>query len=85
MINTSPEPVTNQIASILEDIAVFLSIWASVQHSYTLYCNPCSIFSYHHLAGTQIVVRDINRIFSFFVNLFGGKSSNPPGNRSSIT
>jgi hypothetical protein len=32
LINTSPEPVTNWIASITEDIAVVLGIWTAVQN-----------------------------------------------------
>ena len=34
LINTSPEPVTNWTASILEDIAVFTGLWAAVNHPY---------------------------------------------------
>jgi len=32
IINTSPEPVTNWTASIAEDIAVFVGIWAAIQN-----------------------------------------------------
>ncbi len=32
LINTSPEPFSNWTASVLEDIAVFLGLWAALQH-----------------------------------------------------
>ncbi len=32
LINTSPEPVSNWLASISEDIAVIMAIWACIQH-----------------------------------------------------
>ena len=32
MINTSPEPFSNWIASISEDIAVILGLWTAIQH-----------------------------------------------------
>ncbi len=32
LINTSPEPVTNWIASITEDLAVIFGIWSCIQH-----------------------------------------------------
>jgi len=32
LINTSPEPVTNWTASIVEDIAVFTGLWAALNH-----------------------------------------------------
>lgn len=32
LINTSPEPVTNWIASISEDVAVILGLWAALNH-----------------------------------------------------
>jgi len=32
LINTSPEPFSNWMASILEDVAVFVGLWAALQH-----------------------------------------------------
>ncbi len=32
LINTSPEPVTNWLASITEDVAVVLGLWTALQH-----------------------------------------------------
>lgn len=32
LINTSPEPVSNWTASLLEDITVFTGLWAALQH-----------------------------------------------------
>jgi hypothetical protein len=35
-INTSPEPFTNWTASIAEDVAAFLGVWAALQHPYVM-------------------------------------------------
>jgi uncharacterized protein DUF4126 len=35
-INTSPEPFTNWVASITEDIVAFLGVWAAFQHPYVM-------------------------------------------------
>lgn len=32
LINTSPEPFSNWIASLVEDVAVFAGLWAAIQH-----------------------------------------------------
>jgi len=32
LINTSPEPFSNWTASIVEDVAVFVGLWAALQH-----------------------------------------------------
>ena len=32
LINTSPEPFSNWTASLLEDVAVFVGLWAALQH-----------------------------------------------------
>ncbi|KAF0189030.1 MAG: hypothetical protein FD168_1249 [Desulfobulbaceae bacterium] len=41
LINTSPEPFSNWTASILEDVAVFVGLWAALHHPLTflgLFC-----------------------------------------------
>lgn len=34
LINTSPEPVSNWVASLTEDIMVFFGVWAALRHPY---------------------------------------------------
>ncbi len=79
MINTSPEPVSNWTASLLEDIAVFAGIWAAIEHPY--------IFIALLVAFILLIVwllpklwRGIKRIIQFFVDRFNGKppESNMP-------
>ena len=77
LINTSPEPVTNWTASILEDIAVFVGVWAAIQHPY-LFITVLVLFLILMIWLLPKLWRGIKRIFSFFVNLFSGKSTNPP-------
>ncbi len=75
MINTSPEPVTNWTASILEDIAVFAGIWAAIEHPY-VFIAVLIVFLILAIWLLPKLWRGIKRIFNFFVNLFNGKSNN---------
>ena len=77
MINTSPEPVTNWTASILEDVAVFVGLWAAIQHPY-VFIAILVLFLILAIWLLPKLWRGIKRIFSFFVNLFSGNSTNPP-------
>ena len=77
LINTSPEPVTNWTASILEDIAVFVGIWAAIQHPY-IFIVLLAIFLILAIWLLPKLWRGIKRIFSFFVNLFGSGTANSP-------
>lgn len=77
LINTSPEPVTNWTASILEDIAVFIGIWAAIQHPY-VFIVLLTIFLILAIWLLPKLWRGVKRIFSFFVNLFGGDTANSP-------
>ncbi len=77
MINTSPEPVTNWTASILEDIAVFAGIWASIQHPY-VFIALLVLFLILAIWLLPKLWRGVKRIFNFFINLFSGKPASPP-------
>lgn len=77
LINTSPEPVTNWTASILEDVAVFVGIWAAIQHPY-VFIALLAIFLILAIWLLPKLWRGIKRIFSFFVNLFSGDTVNSP-------
>lgn len=77
MINTSPEPVTNWTASIVEDIAVFAGLWAAIQHPYA-FIALLAVFLMLTIWLLPKLWRGIKRILSFFVNLFSGKSTSSP-------
>ena len=77
LINASPEPVTNWTASILEDVAVFVGVWAAIQHPY-VFIAALVLFLILAIWLLPKLWRGIKRIFTFFVNLFSGKSPSPP-------
>lgn len=77
MINTSPEPVSNWTASIMEDIAVFVGIWAAIEHPY-VFIALLAAFILLMIWLLPKLWRGIKRVLKFFVNLFSGKSSDTP-------
>lgn len=74
MINTSPEPVSNWGASIMEDIAVFAGIWAAIEHPY-IFIALLAIFILLMIWLLPKLWRGIKRVLQFFVNLFSGKQN----------
>jgi len=72
MINTSPEPVSNWTASIVEDIAVFAGIWAAIEHPY-VFIALLAAFILLMIWLLPKLWRGIKRILQFFVNRFNGK------------
>ncbi len=79
MINTSPEPVSNWTASLLEDIAVFAGIWAAIEHPY-IFIALLAAFILLIIWLLPKLWRGIKRIIQFFVDRFNGKppESNMP-------
>lgn len=77
MINTSPEPVSNWAASITEDIAVFAGLWAAIAHPY-FFIALLAAFILLMIWLMPKLWRGIKRVWQFFINLFNGKSNNPP-------
>ncbi len=74
MINTSPEPVSNWTASIVEDIAVFTGLWAAVQYPY-VFIGLLVLFIIIAIWLLPKLWRGVKRIISFFTNFIRGKSS----------
>ena len=70
LINTSPEPFTNWTASIAEDIAVFVGIWASIQHP-TFFVFALIIFILIMIWALPKLWKGIKRVFTFLGRLFG--------------
>jgi len=75
MINTSPEPVSNWTASIVEDIAVFSGIWVAIAHPY-VFIGLLIAFILLMIWLLPKLLRGIKRILQFFINLFSGKADN---------
>ncbi len=72
LINTSPEPFSNWAASIGEDIAVIVGVWASLQHP-ELFIVFMVLFVILLIWLLPKVWRGIKQVFRFLGNLFSGK------------
>lgn len=70
LINTSPEPFSNWTASIAEDIAVFVGIWASIQHP-TFFVVGIVLFILLMVWMLPKLWRGIKRVFRFLGRMFG--------------
>lgn len=84
LINTSPEPFSNWTASIAEDIAVFVGIWASIQHP-TFFVVGIVLFILLMVWMLPKLWRGIKRVFRFLGRMFGWSNdeddfSKPLGN-----
>lgn len=67
LINTSPEPVTNWTASILEDIAVFTGLWAALNHPYWFVASLI-LFILLLIWLLPKLWRGIKKVFNFLFN-----------------
>lgn len=68
LINTSPEPVTNWIASITEDVMVVAGIWAALNHPWVF----IALFAVFIAAVIWLLPnlwRGIKRLFNFALHL----------------
>ena len=77
LINTSPEPFSNWTASITEDIAVFVGLWAALQHP-VLFLVLLFIFILLMIWLLPKLFRAIKKVFRFFINFFSGKKEPEP-------
>lgn len=73
LINTSPEPFTNWTASIMEDIAVFAGVWASIQHP-AFFVVGLVLFILLMIWALPKLWRGIKLVFKFLGKLFGASS-----------
>ncbi len=69
MINTSPEPFSNWIASITEDISVFAGLWAALYHPW-LFLTLLAIFILMMIWLLPKVWTGVKKVFRFIINLF---------------
>ncbi|RLA23003.1 MAG: DUF4126 domain-containing protein [Gammaproteobacteria bacterium] len=72
LINTSPEPFSNWGASIGEDIAVIVGVWASLQHP-QLFLVFLVLFVILLIWLLPKVWSGVKKVFRFLGSLFGGK------------
>ncbi|MCD6527699.1 MAG: DUF4126 domain-containing protein [Desulfuromonas sp.] len=72
MINTSPEPVTNWVASISEDLAVFGGLWMALNHP-ALFLAMLICFILLLVWLLPKLWRGIKKVLGTIVGLFKGK------------
>lgn len=73
MINTSPEPVTNWVASVSEDVAVFGGLWVALNHP-VLFLALLLCFVVLLIWILPKLWRGIKKVIGAIVRLFKGKS-----------
>jgi hypothetical protein len=77
LINTSPEPFSNWIASISEDIAVIGGVWACINHP-VLFLIALALFIALMIWLLPRIWGSVKKVFRWLINLFHSESS-PPG------
>ena len=77
LINTSPEPLTNWSASIVEDIMVIGGIWTAVNHP-MLFCAMLLIFLLMMIWLLPKVWRGIKLLAAKIKELFSPRQAPPP-------
>ncbi|HIJ77981.1 MAG: DUF4126 domain-containing protein [Desulfobulbaceae bacterium] len=76
MINTSPEPVTNWIASLSEDLAVIVGLWVALKHP-VLFLVLFVAFIAFAIWLLPKIWQGIKKIFGFMGRLFGKTKTLP--------
>lgn len=74
MINASPEPVTNWVASISEDLAVFGGLWVALNHP-LIFLAALVIFIILLIWLLPKLWRGIKKVFSSIAGLFKKKET----------
>ena len=81
LINTSPEPFSNWIASISEDVVVITGVWACINHP-ILFLIALAGFILLMIWLLPRIWGGVKKVFGFIGNLFRNESnstgSNPP-------
>jgi hypothetical protein len=74
LINTSPEPFSNWIASVSEDVIVITGVWASINHP-ILFLIALAGFVLLMIWLLPRIWAGVKKIFGFIINLF--RKENP--------
>lgn len=77
VINTSPEPVTNWIASITEDLVVIGGVWTALTHPWIFLC-LLGLFVLLMIWLLPKLWRGAKKVFGFFSRLLGRKAKTEP-------
>ena len=81
LINTSPEPFTNWIASVTEDVMVVTGVWSCINHP-ALFLVGLAVFIVLMILLLPKIWAGIKKVFGFIINLFRPAqpptSANPP-------
>ena len=81
LINTSPEPFSNWIASVGEDVAVITGVWACINHP-ILFLIALACFIVLMIWLLPRIWGGVKKVFGFIVNLFRRENTptgqNPP-------
>ena len=78
LINTSPEPITNWVASVGEDVAVIAGLWTALYHP-ALFIVLLVLFILLMIWLLPRLWRGIKKVFGFIGRLFSGdKPDQPP-------
>ena len=75
LINTSPEPVSNWTASILEDVAVIAGLWTALNHP-VIFIGLLILFIIFVIWFLPKLWKAIKRVFSFIRNMIQGEKQN---------
>lgn len=76
IINTSPEPFSNWIVSLLEDVAVIAGLWAALYHPW-VFVALLAIFIVLLIWLLPKLWRGVKKIFSYLEQLFRRKTKDP--------
>lgn len=78
LINASPEPFSNWVVSITEDVAVFGGLWTALHHPW-IFLGLLALFILLVIWLLPRIGRGIKRVFQFIGRLFGaGKTEAVP-------
>jgi hypothetical protein len=72
LINTSPEPLTNWLASLSEDLLVFAAIWASLNHP-VIFLGLLVVSIALMVWLIPKIWQGIKKVFRFVARLFGSR------------
>ena len=77
LINTSPEPFSNWMASLTEDVAVVAGLWAAL-HYPLLFLILLAIFVVVMIWVLPKIWRGVKLVFTVLINFLSGRRNGPP-------
>ncbi|WP_432823104.1 DUF4126 domain-containing protein [Trichloromonas sp.] len=77
MINSSPEPFSNWIASVSEDVAVVGGLWAALHYPW-IFVGGLVVFILLMIWLLPKIWRGVKKVFGFLGRIFRGRGSESP-------